>query len=65
MRKERKHMKGKQESIIKLDFLGEQTVGEITKIVSICNYTPQKIGKNPQSYVQALSGFKMALAGIL
>lgn len=27
--------------------------------------SPQKIGKNHQSYAQALSGFKMALAGIL
>lgn len=34
-------------------------------IFSMCDYDPQKIGKNPQSYTQALSGFKMALAGIL
>ena len=34
-------------------------------IFSMCDYDPQKIGKNPQSYVQALSGFKMAIAGIL
>ena len=34
-------------------------------IFSMCDYDPQKIGKNPQSYAQALSGFKMAMAGIL
>lgn len=34
-------------------------------IFGMCDYDPQKIGKNPQSYVQALTGFKMALANIL
>ena len=34
-------------------------------IFSMCDYDPQKIGKNPQSFVQALTGFKMAIAGIL
>lgn len=34
-------------------------------IISVCDYDPQKVGKNAQSYEQALAGFKMALAGIL
>lgn len=34
-------------------------------IFSMCDYDPQKIGKSPQSYTQALSGFKMAIAGLL
>lgn len=34
-------------------------------IFSMCDYDPQKVGKNPQSYAQALAGFKMAIAGIL
>ena len=34
-------------------------------IFSMCDYDPQKIGKNPQSYTQTLSGFKMAIAGLL
>ena len=34
-------------------------------IFSMCDYDPQKIGKNLQSYTQALDGFKMAVAGIL
>ena len=44
-------------------------LGKIVKyysgIFSMCDYDPQKIGKNPQSYAQALSGFKMAIADIL
>lgn len=50
------------------DFLQEnleKIVKHYAGIFSMCDYDPQKIGKNPQSYVQALSGFKMALAGIL
>lgn len=46
-----------------------ENLEKITKyysgIFSMCDYDPQKIGKNPQSYAQALSGFKMAIAGIL
>lgn len=34
-------------------------------IISVCDYDPQKVGKNTQSYEQALAGFKMAIAGIL
>ena len=34
-------------------------------IISVCDFDPQKVGKNMQSYELALSGFKMALAGIL
>lgn len=33
-------------------------------IISTCDYDPQKIGKNPFSYEQALSAFAMAIAGI-
>ncbi len=36
-----------------------------TGLFDMCDYDPQKIGKNPQSYQQVLSGFKMAIAGIL
>ena len=43
----------------------EKIVAHYSGIFSMCDYDPQKIGKNPQSYVQALAGFKMALAGIL
>lgn len=34
-------------------------------IFSMCDYDPQKVGKNSQSYEQALAGFKMSIAGIL
>lgn len=44
-------------------------LGKIIKyysgIINICDYDPQKVGKNAQSYEQALAGFKMAIAGIL
>lgn len=44
-------------------------LGKIVKyysgIISICDYDPQKVGKNSQSYEQALAGYKMAIAGIL
>ncbi len=47
----------------------QKNLGKIVKhytgIFSMCDYDPQKIGKNPQSYEQARSAFKMALAGIL
>lgn len=47
----------------------EMNLGKIIKyysgIFSMCSYDPQKVGKNPQSYEQALAGFKMAIAGIL
>lgn len=43
----------------------DKIVANYVGIFSMCDYDPQKIGKNPQSYVQALSAFKMALAGIL
>lgn len=34
-------------------------------IIGMCDYDPQKIGKNAQSYTQALTSFKMALVGII
>lgn len=34
-------------------------------MISTCAYDPQKVGKNPQSYEQALAGFKMAVANLL
>ncbi len=44
-------------------------LGKIVKyysgIISVCDYDPQKVGKNAQSYEQALAGFKMAIANIL
>lgn len=47
----------------------QNNLGKIVKyysgIISICDYDPQKVGKNAQSYEQALAGFKMAVAGIL
>lgn len=43
----------------------EKIVKYYSGIFSMCDYDPQKIGKNPQSYAQAISGFKMAIAGIL
>lgn len=43
----------------------EKIVTYYVGIFSMCDYDPQKIGKNPQSYAQALSGFKMAIADIL
>lgn len=46
----------------------EQHLVEIVKYykgaISMCDYDPQKIGKNAQSYTQAISAFRMALAGI-
>lgn len=51
-----------------MDFLEEnlgKIVGNYVGLFSMCDYDPQKIGKNPQSYVQAESAFKMALAGII
>lgn len=40
-------------------------VAHYVGIFSMCDYEPQKIGKNPQSYAHALTGLKMAIAGIL
>ncbi|MBC3514916.1 hypothetical protein H8K20_00735 [Neobittarella massiliensis] len=51
-----------------MDFLRanlEKVVVYYAGIFSMCDYDPQKIGKNAQSYTQALSGYKMTLAGIL
>ena len=51
-----------------MEFL-HKNLGKIVKyysgIISICDYDPQKVGKNAQSYEQAIAGFKMAIAGIL
>lgn len=43
----------------------KKIVAHYIGIFSMCDYDPQKIGKSPQSYAQALAGFKMAIAGIL
>lgn len=43
----------------------EKIVESYSGLFSMCDYDPQKIGKNAQSYAQALSAFKMAYAGIL
>ena len=43
----------------------EKIVKYYSGIISICDYDPQKVGKNAQSYEQALAGFKMAVANIL
>lgn len=43
----------------------EKIVAHYSGIFGMCDYDPQKIGKNSQSYAQALAGFKMAIAGIL
>ena len=43
----------------------EKIVKNYIGIFNLCDYDPQKIGKNAQSYLQNLSAFKMALAGIL
>lgn len=43
----------------------EKIISYYSGIFSLCDYDPQKVGKNPQSYAQALAGFKMAIAGIL
>ena len=43
----------------------KKIVAHYVGIFSMCDYDPQKLGKNSQSYAQALAGFKMAIAGIL
>ena len=43
----------------------DKIVKNYAGILSLCDYDPQKVGKNPQSYTQALNWFKMAVAGIL
>ena len=43
----------------------EKIVANYAGLFSMCDYDPQKLGKNAQSYTQALGAFKMALAGIL
>lgn len=48
-----------------LDNNFENIVKYYSGIINICDYDPQKVGKNAQSYEQALAGFKMASAGIL
>lgn len=40
-------------------------VANYMEIFSVCDYDPQKVGKASVSYNQALSVFKMAIAGIL
>lgn len=48
-----------------LDENFEKIVKNYAGIFSMCDYDPQKVGKNSQSYIQTLGWFKMALAGIL
>lgn len=43
----------------------DKIVANYMEIFSVCDYDPQKIGKASVSYNQALSAFKMAIAGIL
>lgn len=43
----------------------DKIVKHYSGIISTCDYDPQKVGKNIQSYEIALAGFKMAIAGIL
>lgn len=68
---ENKEVNGHREIVWKqppLDFLKEnldKIIKRYAGIISMCDYDPQKVGKNTQSYHQAMDGFKMALAGIL
>lgn len=51
-----------------MEFLENKLGAIVTNYIglfSMCDYDPQKIGKNPQSYLQAESAFKMALAGLI
>lgn len=51
-----------------MEFLERKLGAIVTNYVGLfgmCDYDPQKIGKNPQSYVQAESAFKMALANLI
>jgi len=51
-----------------MDFLQarlSKIVANHVGLFSMCDYDPQKIGKNPQSYVQTISAFKMAPADII
>ena len=43
----------------------EKIVKSYSGIIGMCDYDPQKVGKNLQSYEQALAAYKMAVAGIL
>ncbi len=43
----------------------DKIVANYMEIFSVCDYDPQKVGKASVSYNQALSAFKMAIAGIL
>lgn len=43
----------------------QKIVANYMEIFSVCDYDPQKVGKATVSYNQALSAFKMAIAGIL
>ena len=51
-----------------MEFLQEnlkKIVEDYVGILSLCDYDPQKVGKSNQSYITALKGYKMALAGLL
>lgn len=43
----------------------QKIVANYSGILSLCDYDPQKVGKAPQSYTQAVNAFKMAAAGML
>ncbi|MCH5316132.1 MAG: hypothetical protein J1E81_09465 [Eubacterium sp.] len=68
---ERKEVNGKREIVWAkepMPFLRDnlsEIVSYYSGIFSICDYDPQKVGKASQSYTQAISGFKMAMAGII
>lgn len=43
----------------------DKIVKNYSGTLSLCDYDPQKVGKQQQCYEQALSAFKMAIAGLL
>ncbi|MGN1114719.1 MAG: hypothetical protein ACI4RC_06335 [Oscillospiraceae bacterium] len=68
---ERRYVDGKYKIVWKEDpklFL-ENNLSKIVQnyygIFALCNYDPQKVGKNAPSYNTSLNSYKMAVAGIL
>lgn len=55
----------KQSPVEFLDDNLAKIVKSYSGIINMCDYDPQKVGKNLQSYEQALGAYKMALVGIL
>lgn len=68
---ERKVIEGRQQIVWSqspMPFLMKhlpKIIEDYSGILSLCDYDPQKVGKAQQSYTQILTGYKMALAGIL